>query len=74
MPPRTVGYPWSLIYSTERHGFSLKTMYRHMHDIDSPILLVVKDTRENVCFYLIFFLIQDIIYYFLHADENYIML
>ena len=48
MPPRTVGYPWSLIYSTERHGFSLKTMYRHMHHIDSPILLVVKDSRENV--------------------------
>ncbi|XP_071142987.1 oxidation resistance protein 1-like isoform X1 [Mytilus edulis] len=48
MPPRTVGYPWSLIYSTEKHGFSLKTMYRHMHDIDTPILLVVKDTAENV--------------------------
>lgn len=48
MPPRTVGYPWSLIYSTEKHGFSLKTLYRLMQDIDSPVLLVVKDTEENV--------------------------
>ncbi|KAJ8322197.1 hypothetical protein KUTeg_000668 [Tegillarca granosa] len=48
MPARTIGYPWTLIYSTEKHGFSLKTMYRDMVGIDSPILLVVKDTMDNV--------------------------
>ena len=48
IPPRTVGYPWSLIYSTDKHGFSLKTLYRDMAGLDSPILLVVKDTQDHV--------------------------
>jgi hypothetical protein len=73
MPPRTVGYPWSLIYSTERHGFSLKTMYRHMHHIDSPILLVVKDSRENVSFRFNFFLFNSRHNFLRQADRNCIM-
>ena len=48
MPPRTIGYPWTLIYSTEQHGFSLKTLYRDMQGVDSPVMLVVKDTNNNV--------------------------
>ncbi|KAL3847555.1 hypothetical protein ACJMK2_018460 [Sinanodonta woodiana] len=48
LPPRTVGYPWTLIYSTDKHGFSLKTLYRSMQGLDSPILLVVKDTDDKV--------------------------
>ncbi|KAK3590702.1 hypothetical protein CHS0354_008040 [Potamilus streckersoni] len=48
LPPRTVGYPWTLIYSTDKHGFSLKTLYRCMLGLDSPILLVVKDTDDKV--------------------------
>jgi len=48
LPGRTVGYPWSLIYSTDKHGFSLKTVYRAMQGLESPILLVVKDTHDNV--------------------------
>ena len=48
MPARTIGYPWTLIYSTEQHGFSLKTLYRHMQGVDSPVMLVVKDTNNNV--------------------------
>ncbi|XP_067666112.1 nuclear receptor coactivator 7-like isoform X3 [Haliotis asinina] len=48
MPARTIGYTWNLIYSTELHGFSLKTLYRDMCHVDSPILLVVADTSNNV--------------------------
>ncbi|XP_041360796.1 oxidation resistance protein 1-like isoform X3 [Gigantopelta aegis] len=48
LPPRTIGYAWTLTYSTELHGFSLKTLYRYMYGIDSPILLVVMDTNEHV--------------------------
>ncbi|XP_033727121.1 oxidation resistance protein 1-like isoform X2 [Pecten maximus] len=48
LPPRTIGYPWMMIYSTEQHGFSLRTLYRDMQGIDSPILLVVHDTSDNI--------------------------
>ncbi|XP_048250781.1 oxidation resistance protein 1-like isoform X3 [Haliotis rufescens] len=48
MPARTIGYTWNLIYSTDLHGFSLKTLYRDMCQVDSPILLVVADTSNNV--------------------------
>ncbi|XP_069751321.1 nuclear receptor coactivator 7 isoform X2 [Narcine bancroftii] len=44
LPPRTVGHPWRLAFSTSSHGFSLKSLYRKVADIDSPVLLVVKDT------------------------------
>ena len=47
MPARTIRYPWTLIYSTEQHGFSLKTLYRDMQGVDSPVMLVVKDTNKN---------------------------
>ncbi|XP_064203946.1 oxidation resistance protein 1-like isoform X2 [Anguilla rostrata] len=43
LPPRTVGYPWTLAFSTYKHGMSLKTLYRAMQDQDSPMLLVVRD-------------------------------
>ncbi|XP_021364268.1 oxidation resistance protein 1-like isoform X2 [Mizuhopecten yessoensis] len=48
LPPRTIGYPWMMVYSTEQHGFSLRTLYRGMQGIDSPILLVVHDTSDNI--------------------------
>lgn len=48
MPGRTIGYPWHLVYSTYKHGFSLKTLYRVMHGLESPILIVVKDTNDKV--------------------------
>ncbi|XP_061110184.1 oxidation resistance protein 1-like isoform X2 [Conger conger] len=44
LPPRTVGYPWTLAFSTSKHGMSLKTLYRAMQGQDSPMLLVVKDS------------------------------
>ncbi len=48
LPARAEGYPWTLVYSTDKHGFSLKTLYRAMGGCDSPILLSVKDTRNQV--------------------------
>ncbi|XP_014668482.1 PREDICTED: oxidation resistance protein 1-like isoform X2 [Priapulus caudatus] len=49
LPARAEGYSWSLIYSTSRDGFSLKSLYRSMQGMDTPVLLIVKDTYENVC-------------------------
>ncbi|ESO82286.1 hypothetical protein LOTGIDRAFT_146643 [Lottia gigantea] len=48
LPPRTIGYPWTLVYSSENHGFSLKTLYRNMQGLDSPVLIVVEDTNGHV--------------------------
>ncbi|KAJ8273112.1 hypothetical protein GJAV_G00097570 [Gymnothorax javanicus] len=44
LPPRTVGYPWTLAFGTSKHGMSLKTLYRTMQGQDSPMLLVIKDS------------------------------
>lgn len=48
LPARVQGYPWSLVYSTVKHGTSLKTLYRSLADVDSPVLLVIKDTDNRV--------------------------
>ncbi|XP_071240056.1 nuclear receptor coactivator 7-like isoform X2 [Salvelinus alpinus] len=48
IPVRTQGYPWNLVYSTAIHGTSLKTLYRQMAHIDSPVLLVIKDMGKKV--------------------------
>ncbi|XP_041107182.1 nuclear receptor coactivator 7-like isoform X8 [Polyodon spathula] len=48
LPARTQGYPWRLVYSTAVHGTSLKTLYRNMTDLDSPVLLVIKDMDNQV--------------------------
>ncbi|XP_064377434.1 TLD domain-containing protein 2 isoform X2 [Dromaius novaehollandiae] len=39
--------PWSLLYCTTRDGFSLKTMYRSMNHLSSPVLLLVRDTEAQ---------------------------
>uniref|UniRef100_A0A4W4EBQ4 Oxidation resistance protein 1 n=1 Tax=Electrophorus electricus TaxID=8005 RepID=A0A4W4EBQ4_ELEEL len=44
LPPRTIGYPWTLAFSTAKHGMSIKTLYRIMQGLDSPVLLVIKDS------------------------------
>ncbi|XP_053737286.1 nuclear receptor coactivator 7 isoform X1 [Synchiropus splendidus] len=48
MPARTQGYPWQLVYSLAIHGSSLKTLYRNMAGLDSPVLLVIKDMNNKV--------------------------
>ncbi|CAI9740294.1 Hypothetical predicted protein [Octopus vulgaris] len=48
LPGRTVGYSWILIYSTDLHGFSLKTLYRDMTNYESPVLLTVRNTQSQV--------------------------
>lgn len=53
MPARTQGYPWQLVYSTAVHGSSLKTLYRKMAGLDSPVLLVIKDMHKKVCVFLV---------------------
>ncbi|RVE62470.1 hypothetical protein OJAV_G00157280 [Oryzias javanicus] len=48
LPQRTQGYKWNLVYSTAIHGSSLKTLYRNMAGLDSPVLLVIKDMHKKV--------------------------
>ncbi|XP_069830992.1 nuclear receptor coactivator 7 isoform X2 [Dendropsophus ebraccatus] len=48
LPARVQGYPWHLVYSTQQHGTSLKTLYRNLFSLDSPVLLVVKDMDNQV--------------------------
>ncbi|KAF4526546.1 hypothetical protein B566_EDAN015595 [Ephemera danica] len=40
LPARAEGYPWTLVFSTSLHGFSLNSMFRKMAKLESPILLV----------------------------------
>jgi hypothetical protein len=51
LPPRAEGYPWVNIYSSEKHGFSLSTLYRKMSEWKeemSPVLLVIRDVVGHV--------------------------
>ncbi|XP_063918186.1 oxidation resistance protein 1 isoform X4 [Zophobas morio] len=48
LPARAEGYSWTLVFSTSQHGFSLNSMYRKMYKLESPILLVIEDTDNNV--------------------------
>lgn len=51
LPARAEGYVWTLVFSTSQHGFSLNSMYRKMSRLESPILMVIEDTDNNVSFY-----------------------
>uniref|UniRef100_A0A8C6SJI3 Nuclear receptor coactivator 7 n=1 Tax=Neogobius melanostomus TaxID=47308 RepID=A0A8C6SJI3_9GOBI len=48
LPARVQGYPWRLTYSTVKNGTSIKTLYRSLADVDSPVLLVIKDMDHQI--------------------------
>ncbi|XP_034029701.1 oxidation resistance protein 1a isoform X2 [Thalassophryne amazonica] len=48
LPPRTIGYPWTLAFGTSKHGMSIKSLYRAMQGQDTPVLLVIKDSDGEV--------------------------
>ncbi|XP_070788823.1 nuclear receptor coactivator 7 isoform X1 [Pituophis catenifer annectens] len=48
LPARVQGYPWKLVYSTQEHGTSLKTLYRKSSSLDSPVLLVIRDMDNQI--------------------------
>ncbi|XP_049586461.1 oxidation resistance protein 1a isoform X4 [Syngnathus scovelli] len=48
LPPRTIGYPWTLAFGTSKHGMSIKSLYRAMQDQDTPVLMVIKDSDGQV--------------------------
>lgn len=48
LPPRTIGHTWNLAYSTSHHGASLKTLYRKLSASDAPVLIVIKDSLDEV--------------------------
>ncbi|CAG7833617.1 unnamed protein product [Allacma fusca] len=45
---RAEGYPWLLAFSTSRDGFSLNSLYRKMQGVESPVLILVQDTKQRV--------------------------
>lgn len=48
LPPRTIGYPWTLAFGTAKHGMSIKSLYRAMQGLDTPVLMVVRDGDGQV--------------------------
>ncbi|XP_034017817.1 nuclear receptor coactivator 7 isoform X2 [Thalassophryne amazonica] len=48
LPARVQACPWRLAYSTVEHGTSLKTLYRNLADVDSPVLLVIRDMDNQI--------------------------
>ena len=39
---------WILVYSTNQHGMSLNMLYHRLRDVETPVLLVVKDQEGFV--------------------------
>ena len=48
LPGRLIGTTWRLVFSTDTHGFSLKSLYRKFQAEASSSLLVIEDTRGGV--------------------------
>ncbi len=51
LPSAAVGHDWILVYSTFKHGISLRTLYRNMLACDlpeSPVILLVRDDQHKV--------------------------
>jgi len=48
LPSTTEDRKWMLAYSSQKHGYSINTMYRRMSGVDSATLLVIQDTDNEV--------------------------
>ncbi|KAG7169663.1 TLD domain-containing protein 2-like [Homarus americanus] len=48
LPARAQGYSWKLVFSTSQNGFSLNSLYRKMSDVETPVMLFIQDTHQNV--------------------------
>jgi hypothetical protein len=48
LPTLAKGRRWVLLYSTEKHGMSLLTLYRHSNIMTGPLLLVAGDKEGAV--------------------------
>ncbi|KAM9355710.1 nuclear receptor coactivator 7 isoform 2-T2 [Pholidichthys leucotaenia] len=48
LPLRTISHVWQLVYSTSRHGSSLKALYRKLSNTEAPILLIIKDALNEI--------------------------
>ncbi|XP_022138771.1 TLD domain-containing protein 2-like isoform X2 [Momordica charantia] len=48
LPNIVKGCKWILMYSTAKHGISLRTLIRKSHDLSGPCLLIVGDTRGAI--------------------------
>lgn len=48
MPARAEGYAWTLAFSTTTMGFSLKSLYRSLSRYEGPVLLVIRDSEQQV--------------------------
>jgi hypothetical protein len=72
LPPRAEGYPWVLIYNSEKHGYSLSTLYRKMetwYEEMSPILLIIRDTQGHVFGAMVSTAIRPAEHYYGTADS-----
>ena len=48
LPPIAEGCSWHLSYGSEKHGYSLNTLYRNVQHVKSPVLLVMKSAAQEV--------------------------
>lgn len=48
MPARAEGYAWTLAFTTTTMGFSLKSLYRSLSRYEGPVLLIIRDSEEQV--------------------------
>jgi len=48
LPPRVQGYRWHLLFSTEKDGYSLHSLYRKAAQVESPVLMIIQDTDHAV--------------------------
>lgn len=48
LPARAEGYAWTLAFTTTTMGFSLKSLYRSLSRYEGPVLLIIRDSEQQV--------------------------